>query len=85
MEPFVKDALGMVGLVVKVFPKKELLEMETTADNPDFRTVHRIHKERWMEGLRGSLSIFFLAVWHIITADVLSLAGKSKGLEWEMI
>ena len=58
--------------------------METAAENPDFHTLHCIHKGRWMEGLRRSLSIF-LAVWHIITVNVLKLAGKSKGPEWELI
>ena len=58
--------------------------METAGENPDFCTLHCIHKGRWMEVLRRSLSVF-LTVWHIITVNVLKLAGKSKGPAWELI
>ena len=57
-EEFVGIALAMVAAVVKVFRKKELLDMQLAAENKDWQALKRIYKGRWMQGIFVALSAF---------------------------
>ena len=83
-EGFAATALAMIAAVVKVFRKKELLVMECAAANKDWKTLKKIYKGRWMQGIFAALSVF-LNNYTAMTVDALRIAAHRKGNDWNNI
>ena len=74
----------MVSAVVKVFRKKELMEMNVLADNPRYKVLKKIYKGCWMQGIFAALQAFFIA-YHMISGGVKILMKTRTTPEWQSV
>ena len=83
-DPFVKEVFGMVSDVVQIFRKKELMEMNVSADNSGYKVLKKIYKGRWMQGTFAAFKAFFNA-YHMISGGVKILMKTRTTPEWQLV